>query len=96
MSATILPFTGVRYERQAAAPGRDWARGPVAKAEAETPRFAPGEAVEIHSYDWVRGDEYFAATVIRQDGVWVACRVPGHGDFSVHASRIERAAAEVA
>lgn len=89
MSATILPFTGVR--REYANPHRPWV-----KSAAERRPFAPGEAVEVHSYDWVRGDEYFAATVIRHEGDWVACRVEGYGDCSVHASRIERAAAEVA
>lgn len=83
MSAEILLFTGVQRVRDAG-------------TGAQKPLFHPGEAVEIHSYDWQLGDEWFAAEVIRQNGEWVACRVAGHGAFAVHVSRIQRAAPEVA
>jgi hypothetical protein len=76
VTAQVLLFTGVQRAREA--------------APAQAPVFEPDEIVEVHSHDSQRGDEFFRATVIRQRGEWVACRVKGLGDFSVHVSRIER------
>jgi hypothetical protein len=93
MTATILPFSGIRREFHH---GRHGARIARDSAEAIQKTFAPDQLVIIANYDWDIGDTEVPATVVKQDGEWVHVRIPDVGSYSAHVSVVHALTPEAA